>query len=133
MNARPPIPNSLDDLTPKWFTAAFAAEGRVRAGQMSSIDVIELTETSGQDGFYALVDLERVEPCPGAPSRVFVKILDLPLDKGGFFTEQLVREIYFYREFAPRTSARVPAFYYGDYSSDGIIRAVIEEAVGDFQ
>ncbi len=130
--SRPTIPDTLDDLTPSWFSDAFEAEGKFVAGQVSSINVSELTETSGQNGFYALVDLKFAELSPGVPSRVFVKILR-PLRRVGFQLEQQVREQFFYREFAPRTAARVPVFYYGDYSSDFRSGVLVTEALDGWE
>jgi hypothetical protein len=112
---RPEIPKTLDVVTPDWLRSAFQAEGTSLSVQ-SELSIRELNDTTGQDGLYAVIEDGVIGE--DGPVRLFVKILNLPSDKGGFYLQQQAREHHFYRVFAPVVSARVPRFWYGDYSDD---------------
>jgi hypothetical protein len=120
----------LGDITPDWLRAAFAAEDSDLSVD-DNVEMAPVTATSGEDGIYGLIE-EGVSGATG-PVKLFIKMLDLPPGKGGFFTHQQAREHHFYRVFGDLVAARVPRFYYGDYSDDFRSGILIIEALDEWE
>jgi hypothetical protein len=127
---RPPLPKSFDDVTLDWLLAAFAYEG-TNLQVDDDIQIRPLPDTSGLWGSYGIVK-SGVAASDG-PRELFVKITDLPSTVGGFFLHMQVREQDFFREFSSTVAARVPEFFYGDYSEDFRSGVLITESLDDWE
>lgn len=125
------IPASARELNAEWLTLALQ-QARVINDQtaVASARVNELTATSGQSGWYALVEADYTVSSDDLPRRLFAKVLvltprlssDLPL----LFFRQ---EIAFYSQVAPKTRTRVPRYYLGEIDEGSRSAIILMEAL----
>src|SRR4051812_24296824 len=125
MSAR--LADSLDDLTPEWFTEALRAGGVLGLGDSVAEAKAGLFGT-GQFGLVARVEL--AYDGTSGPTSVIVKLPSTdPGSRGlGIATGAYEGEVRFYQELASRSSARVPRAYWTDFEpGTGRVTLVLED------
>lgn len=135
MTAR--LADSLDDLTPEWFTDALRAGG-VLGPRDRVVDAKAALFGTGQFGLVARTELSYTKSADGAsgPSSVIVKLPSVdPGSRGlGVAIGAYEGEVRFYQELAPRSSVRVPQAYWTDFEpGTGRVTLVLEDLSGDWQ
>ena len=111
------VPAGLEELTPRWLTAALATSGQLAApGVVDRAHQERVGESTGFLGRLARIHLRYRDRGPDAdgPATVVAK---LPTDDPGGRTvgrmlDVWARESRFFAEVAPHCRARVPACYY---------------------
>jgi hypothetical protein len=107
-----PLPQSPDELTPAWMTAALRA-GELDA-EVSSLDVQSFGEGAGMLSQLVRVRLEY--SAGRGPESVVVK-MPTPIEANrqtAINFHNYEREVLFYRDLANQTAARMPIVYYAD-------------------
>jgi hypothetical protein len=117
---KPYIPQTLDDLTPEWLTAALQERGVLREARVQNIRRQILGDGAGFMGIIARLELELDRAEEGAPASLIAK-LPTPVEQNRTMGELLgayEREILFYDELAPNVPVRVPQTYYSAFDRD---------------
>jgi hypothetical protein len=113
--ARADIPQTLEDLTPAWMTAALRSRGVLARASVARVEREVIGEGEGYTGVVARLRLTLDRPEADAPASLIVK-LPTTNDRARAGTEMLgcyEREIRFYEELAPALPIRVPRCYLG--------------------
>ncbi len=130
-----PIADTLDDLTPDWFTAALRDRGTIGEGAVVRSVEAEPIGT-GQVGLVARARLEYDDPRAGGPSSVVVKLPspDAGSRQMGVAMGLYEAEVRFYQEIAPRLGRAVPAMHWGDVDPQtGRFTLVLDDLTGTSQ
>jgi hypothetical protein len=108
------IADTIDDLTPSWFTSALQATGTL-APQVTVTSARSSVIGTGQLGYVARIELTYDTASGGGPPSVISKLpsQDAGSREMGAAMGVYEAEVRFYQEIAPLTSARVPTMYYG--------------------
>lgn len=135
MSAR--LADSLDDLTPEWFTEALRAGGILRPEEAVAEAKAALFGT-GQFGLVARAELtyEGGHEAASGPASVIVKLPSTdPGSRGlGIAIGAYEGEVRFYQELAPRSSARLPKAYWTDFEpGTGRMTLVLADLTDDHQ
>jgi hypothetical protein len=123
------IVDTIEELTPEWFTGALREGGTIDAGAAVSAVRSELIGT-GQVGMVVRSELEYEGDAGEAPSSVVVK---LPSAEPGNRQVGIAMGLYesevrFYQEIAPRVDAAIPRLHWADVEPDsGRITLVIDD------
>jgi hypothetical protein len=121
-----PIADTLEELTPEWFT------GALRMGEGRSVTEVETEPIgTGQVGLVARARLEHDDPV--APPSVVVKLPspDAGSRQVGVAMGLYEAEVEFYRQIAPRLGACLPAVYWADVdAATGRFTLVLEDLTG---
>lgn len=126
------LADSLDDLTPSWFTAALRDGGAIKP-ETSVVAADAALYGTGQFGLVARAELTYDRD---GPASVIVKLpSEDPGSRGlGVAIGAYEGEVRFYQELAPRTSMRVPrAYWTGFEPGTGRVTLVLEDLSGDWQ
>jgi hypothetical protein len=110
----PSIPESADELTPEWLTAALRARGVLQGARVKDVRREILGEGEGFIGQIVRLHLRLDRPEEGAPDTLIAK-LPIGLDQNRALGELLgayEREIRFYEELAGEVGLRSPRCYY---------------------
>lgn len=122
----PAIVDTVDELTPEWFTAALREGGTIDEGVTVTSASSQLVGT-GQLGLVVRTDLEY--DVPGGPASLITKLpsLDPGSRQMGVVLRAYEAEVRFYQEVLPYVDARVPAMHWGDVDpSTGRFTLVID-------
>ena len=109
-----PIPNTADDITAEWLTAALAQGGAI-SSRVSEIEFTHFGKDIGLLSAMLRCRLRYDAPDGREPDSVVVK-LEPTAGMGRELVERwhgFEHEIQFYREIAPVTPIRVPRFFFG--------------------
>jgi hypothetical protein len=123
------IVDTMEELTPEWFTGALREGGTIPVEASISAVRSELIGT-GQVGMVVRSELEYEGDVVGAPSSVVVK---LPSAKEsnrqvGIAMGLYENEVLFYREIAPRAGIAVPRLHWAEVEpASGRITLVIDD------
>jgi aminoglycoside/choline kinase family phosphotransferase len=125
-----PLPQTPEDLTPPWMTAA------LRAGELdielSSLSVRSFGEGAGMMSRLVRVELEYA--AGHGPDSVVVKMptQNAANRQTAIKFHNYRREVLFYRDLAHQTAARMPIVYYADIIGDDQFVLVMED-LGDYR
>jgi hypothetical protein len=114
-----PIVDTLEDLTPSWFTAALREGGTIAEGHSVTSVSTELIGT-GQVGLVVLAQLEYNDPSDDAPASVVVKLPspDAGSRRMGAAMGLYDTEVHFYKEVAPRLGPAIPRMHWGEVDAE---------------
>ena len=115
-----PIPNSGDDITADWLTAALQ-KGGVIGCRVVAVEASRFGVDVGMLSSMVRCRLQYDAPSGGEPASVVVKLEpdDAPHRNVVDAWHGFEREIRFYREVAPLAPIQVPRFFFGDYEAHG--------------
>jgi aminoglycoside/choline kinase family phosphotransferase len=125
------IADSIDELTPAWFTGALQDGGTiVRDAEVVAADTRVIG--TGQLGFVALAELtySAEDPAHAGPASVIVKLpsADAGSRQMGSAMGLYESEVRFYQQIAPRLGIAVPTVYWSDVEpGSGRFTVVIED------
>jgi hypothetical protein len=123
------IVDTIDELTPEWFTGALREGGTITPDAAVSSTRSELIGT-GQVGMVVRSELEYEGTSNGAPASVVVKLPSAEQGNRqvGIAMGLYESEVRFYREIAPLVTTAVPRLHWGDVEpATGRITLVIDD------
>jgi Phosphotransferase enzyme family len=123
------IADTVDELTPEWFTGALREGGTIADGAAVTAAESRLIGT-GQLGLVVLSELEYEGESDGAPRTVVVKLpsTDAGSRQMGAMMGVYESEVRFYQQIAPRLGVALPKVHWGDVEpSSGRFTLVIED------
>jgi hypothetical protein len=130
-----PIADTIEDLTPEWFTAVLREAGTIAPHRRLTALQAEPIGT-GQVGLVARARLEYDEPGEGGPSSVVVKLPSPDAGSRGMGVAMGLyeAEVRFYQEIAPRLGPAVPAMHWGEVEPQtGRFTLVLDDLTGTSQ
>jgi len=113
-NARPYIPERLEDLTPGFLTTALREGGHLPSGQVERVESEALGDGEGFLGVIYRLTLHYDREESTAPRSIIAK-LPTPVKKNRVMGELMGgyrREIFFYDDLAQQVPIRTPGVYY---------------------
>ncbi|HEY3605249.1 MAG TPA: phosphotransferase [Sporichthyaceae bacterium] len=127
------LADSLDDLTPAWFTAALRDGGAIKPETTVATADVALYGT-GQLGLVARAELS-YDGGEGPASAIIKLPSHDPGSRGlGVAMGAYEGEVRFYQEIAPRTAMRVPRPYWSSFEpGTGRVTLVLEDLTADWQ
>jgi hypothetical protein len=129
------IADTIDDLTPEWFTAGLREGGTI--GPDRTIAAVEIEPIgTGQVGLVARARLEHDDPREEAPASVVVKLPspDPGSRQMGVAMGLYEAEVRFYTEVAPRLGAVIPRMHWGAVEPEaGRFTLVLDALTGSCQ
>jgi hypothetical protein len=121
--------DTVDDLTPAWFTTALREGGVISPG--AEVDTVDAALFgTGQFGLVARAELGYAGDAPSAPASMIVKLpSEDPGSRGlGIAIGAYEAEVRFYQEIAPRSSITVPTLHWGGFEpGTGRVTLVLED------
>jgi hypothetical protein len=126
------IVDTIDELTPDWFTSALREGGTLPPGAFVTSAHSELIGT-GQVGLVVRSELEYGGEANGAPRSVVVKLPSAEQGNRqiGIAMGLYESEVRFYKEIAPLAGITVPRMHWADVEADtGRITLVIDDLTG---
>ena len=134
MNQKPmtPIPDTIEQLTPEWLTAALQSAGAI-ACRVAGAEITRMGEGIGLLSSMARCHLHYDAPTGDEPASVVVK-LEPERQRFRDFVEAahgFEREIRFYRDVGPRVPIRIARLYCGDWDAHRAV--IVLEDLGHLQ
>jgi hypothetical protein len=118
----PQIPQTIDELTPRWLTGALRSRGNLGTGSVVSSEATLLSDgkSVGFLGIVARLALVYDGPCDAAPPSLIVKLpsLDPAIREVTRPLHIYEREVRFYERAASDPGLPVPRCWYGDMDLD---------------
>ena len=109
-----PIPETMDEITPEWLTAALRERGHLREASIASIEKVTIGQGVGILGELSRMTLTYTQPEATAPKTIIAKIPTA--DPGGKGIAQMLgfyeKEARFYNELCHAVGVRAARGYY---------------------
>jgi len=122
-----PIPNSLDDLTPEWMTAALGQHGIDATATLVTPETIG--EAAGANGVTMRLKVAYAAGSEPGPASMIIKLpATTPAVKQVAIRQQFYQnEIHFYDDFADRLAVNIPRRYYSGMDEEAGLFAILLE------
>jgi hypothetical protein len=132
---RPTILDSIEQLTPRWYTGALR-EGGVIDGAAIVVAADTRLFGTGQLGLVARSELRYQPDQPGGPRSLIVKLPSADERSRGLGVAMgaYQAEVRFYQQILPEVEVRTPRHYWSDVETDtGRYTLLLEDLSGDWE